>query len=64
MIEEGLDGAFIEEEIKEVISSLPSDKAPDPDGFTGAFYKSCWHIIKAEVLDAFNCLFSLNTGPF
>ena len=62
-IEEGLDDPFTEEEIKKAISCLPSDKAPGPDGFTGAFYKSCWHIIKAEVLDAFNCLYSLNTGP-
>ena len=40
-----------------------SDKAPGPDGFTGAFYKSCWHIVKSTILDAFNCLYHLNTAP-
>jgi len=26
------------------------DKAPGLDGFTGRFYKSCWSIIKGDVL--------------
>jgi hypothetical protein len=31
-----------------VVSSLPVDKAPGPDGFNVKFLKSCWHIIKQD----------------
>ena len=41
VIEEGLDDTFTEEEIKQAISCLPSDKAPGPDGYTGCFFKVC-----------------------
>jgi hypothetical protein len=37
---------FSEEEIWNTIKSLPSDKAPGPDGFTGRFYKVAWQVIK------------------
>jgi hypothetical protein len=30
------------------VASLPTDKAPGPDGFTGLFIKACWHIIKFD----------------
>jgi hypothetical protein len=29
---------------------MPSDKAPWPDGFTRAFFKSCWDIIKGDLM--------------
>jgi hypothetical protein len=29
---------------------MPSDRAPGPDGFTGAFYQSAWPIIKHDIL--------------
>lgn len=35
-----------------VIKAMPSDRAPGPDGFTGAFYKSAWPIIQPEVMAA------------
>lgn len=38
------------------IKSLPSDKAPGPDGFTGKFYKSCWSIIKDDILAAISAV--------
>jgi hypothetical protein len=33
----GLGDQFTEQEMWYVISSLPQDKVPDPDGFTGRF---------------------------
>jgi hypothetical protein len=33
-----LDNMFIEEEVWNKIREMPSDRAPGPDGFTGAFY--------------------------
>src|SRR3954464_8521260 len=37
-----LEAPFDENEIKEAVFSLPFVKAPGPDGFIGAFFKSCW----------------------
>ncbi|KAK1677946.1 hypothetical protein QYE76_038794 [Lolium multiflorum] len=34
------------------------DKAPGPDGFTGRFYVACWEIIKDDVMDAFQAMWS------
>ena len=47
-----LDNPFSEEEVWKTIGSLPSNKAPGPDGFTGKFYKVCWPIIKIDVMAA------------
>jgi hypothetical protein len=33
------------------------DKAPGPDGFTGWFYKTCWNIIKGDLLMALDAIF-------
>jgi hypothetical protein len=49
---EGLDDAFTEKEVKEAIMDMPSDKAPGPDGFNGKFFKTCWDIIKGDVMAA------------
>ena len=38
------------------------DKAPGPDGFTGAFLKACWDIIKNDIMDAANAFHSLRTS--
>lgn len=40
------------DEVWAAIKAMPSDRAPGPDGFTGAFYKSAWPIIRQEVMDA------------
>jgi len=45
-----LDQIFSEEEVWRSIKSLPPDKAPGPDGYTGHFYKACWPVIKVDVL--------------
>ena len=41
---------FTEEELHKIVKHMPSDKAPGPDEFTGAFFKSCWPIIKGDFL--------------
>jgi hypothetical protein len=61
-----LDGPFSEEEVWDTVKRLPSDKAPGPDGFTGWFYKSCWGIIKDDVMAAISCIWARkfrNMGP-
>lgn len=54
-----LEVPFTQEEIKATIHSMPSDKAPGPDGFTGVFFKKCWEIIKEDVTAAMNSMFML-----
>jgi hypothetical protein len=39
-----------EAEVKSAIDQMPSDKAPGPDGYTGAFFKKCWDIIKGDLM--------------
>jgi hypothetical protein len=51
-----LDSPFLEKEVRDTIAGLPSDKAPWPDGFTGKFYKTCWSIIKEDLLAALKFL--------
>jgi hypothetical protein len=60
----GLDSLFTEEEVWKTICSLPSDKAPGPDGFTCHFYKTCWSVIKADVMAAVSAIWSRKFGRF
>ena len=39
---------FTHVEIDELIKAMPSDRAPGPDGFSGAFLKACWPLIKHD----------------
>jgi hypothetical protein len=41
---------FTEEEVRNAINQMPTDKAHGPDGFTGAFFKKGWEIIKGDVM--------------
>ena len=59
-----LDDPFSEEEVWKTISSLPPDKAPGPDGFTGKFYKVCWPIIKQDIMAAASAVWSRNFNNF
>jgi hypothetical protein len=49
---EDLDMPFMEQELFGIIKSLPSEKAPGPDGFIGIFYKECWGVIKDDLFQA------------
>jgi hypothetical protein len=46
------EAAITPEEVWATIKAMPSDRAPGPDGFTGAFYKSSWGTISNEVMAA------------
>ena len=59
-----IDRCFMEEEIWQAITDMPTDKAPGPDGFTGLFYRTAWPIIKADILRAFHAIWSLNSRSF
>ncbi|KAK1668873.1 hypothetical protein QYE76_057032 [Lolium multiflorum] len=59
-----LDDPFTEEEVKHDVNLLPGDKAPGPDGFTGAFYKLCWDIIRHDVMRAINLFGDLHVANF
>jgi hypothetical protein len=59
-----IEAPFTQEEIKETINSMPLDKAPGPDGFTGLFFKTCWEIIKDDITVAINSMFLLNSQGF
>lgn len=47
-----LDKPISEQEVWEVIKTLPPDKTPRPDRFTGRFYHAFWSIIKQDVMAA------------
>ena len=44
---------FMEEEVHLALMDMNGDKAPGPDGFTGAFWQFCWEFVKEEVLEMF-----------
>lgn len=49
---QSLDEFFTEDEVWATIKSMPSDKAPGPNGFTDRFYKTYWQIIKSDIMAA------------
>jgi len=59
-----LEAPFSEEEVWQTIRSLPSDKAPGPDGFTGKFYKVCWQTIKQDIMAALSAVWSRKFANF
>ncbi|KAL6335467.1 hypothetical protein AAG906_029710 [Vitis piasezkii] len=40
-------------EVHSAIRGMNGDKAPGPDGFTGAFWQFCWEFVKEEVMEMF-----------
>nr|XP_043630425.1 uncharacterized protein LOC122601751 [Erigeron canadensis] len=46
------------DEIKQALFDIGDDKAPGPDGFTAAFFKSAWDIVGADVIGAVQDFFS------
>jgi hypothetical protein len=53
-----LDFPFTEEEVWSTIKKLPSNKALGPDGLTCRFYKSCWPVIKQDIMRVISAIWS------
>lgn len=49
------------EDIKNVVMALSGDSAPGPDGYSGHFYQSYWHIIGSDVVQATQFFFTSNS---
>ncbi|XP_074291402.1 uncharacterized protein LOC141618193 [Silene latifolia] len=43
--------------IKEVVFSIPNDKAPGPDGYSSQFFKDSWEIVGEEICNAISYFF-------
>lgn len=52
-----------EEEIRDVVSKMPSNKSPGPYGFTTEFFKSSWSIIAKDFTIAVQSFFSKGFLP-
>jgi hypothetical protein len=48
-----LERDFEEQEVWEVVRDLNGDKALGPDGFTMAFFKRCWDVVKEDIMAVF-----------
>ena len=60
----GIGNPITEGEVLHAITTMPSDKAPGPDGYTGAFFKACWPIIKEDVMRVFGLISNLHGENF
>ena len=56
-----IEGEFTLEEVTAAILDTPADKAPGPDGFSRTFFRSCWEIIKLDLLAALNQLYHMDS---
>jgi hypothetical protein len=48
-----LERDFEEMEVWEVVKGMDGDKARGQDGFTMAFFQSCWVVVKHDVMAVF-----------
>jgi hypothetical protein len=55
-----LEERFTEAEVWDVIKYLPLDKAPGPDGFTARFLQVAWHVIRPDIMRAFDVFWRLD----
>lgn len=52
-----------EEEVREVVFRMPSNKSPGPDGFTSEFFKASWNTIGKDFTVAVQSFFSKGFLP-
>ena len=55
---------FSIDEIEHAIEEMSHDKAPGPDGFTSAFFSSCWNIIKDDLMQLMDAFSELSVNNF
>lgn len=60
----GLDNPFTEEEVCLAIKSSSAEQSPGPDGFSGTFFRSCWTLIKDDIMAAFSQFYNLASRNF
>jgi hypothetical protein len=51
-----LEALFTEKVVWETFKHMLSDKASGLDGFTGNFYKTCWVVIKGDIMLAMSAV--------
>lgn len=51
---------FSNEEVARIVQESPNDRAPGPDGFTGAFYKAAWTVIAPDILRVFEAFWEMD----
>lgn len=61
---QSLELPFTEQEVWAVIQDMAAEKAPGPDGFIGKFFKSCWNIVKGDVMAALEFFFTQHDRHF
>nr|GEY72661.1 RNA-directed DNA polymerase, eukaryota [Tanacetum cinerariifolium] len=58
-----LTSPILETDIKDAIWDCGSDKSPRPDGFTFAFYKEFWNVVKKDILAFVGYFFTTGIIP-
>jgi hypothetical protein len=56
-----LERAFEEEEVRKVVSAMNVDKALGPDGFSMAFFQTCWDVLSLDIMKVFHDLWEAFT---
>lgn len=51
------------QEVEKAMFSLDPNSAPNPDGYTGLFYYTCWDIIKVDIIEAVQSFFCIGSLP-
>ena len=54
---------FTEEEVKNAVWECGGSKSPGPDGFNFNFIKSCWEVLKADVMAAVQLFHTTGSLP-
>ena len=55
--------SFTEEEVKNAVWECGGSKSPGPDGFNFNFIKSCWEVLKADVMAAVQLFHTTGSLP-
>lgn len=48
-----LETTFEESEVFEVVRALNGDNATGPDGFSMAFFETCWKVPREDIMNVF-----------